>query len=82
MVFMNVKSLLYISGFTAVDVLGHGTLGHIAGVGIILGLKVFSFTTPTPPLPCHFARFFSPNKGGASGLRLAPLKIWWKALSS
>ena len=22
------------------DLLGHGTLGHIAGVGIILGLKV------------------------------------------
>ena len=30
------------AGFTAVDVLGHGTLGHITGVGIILGLKVRS----------------------------------------
>ena len=30
------------AGFTAVDLLGHGTLGHIAGVGIILGLKVYS----------------------------------------
>ena len=28
------------SGFTAVDLLALGTLGHVAGVGIVLGLKV------------------------------------------
>ena len=27
------------AGFTAVDVLAHGTFGHIIGVGIVLGLK-------------------------------------------
>ena len=27
------------SGFTAVDVLAHGSFGHIIGVGIVLGLR-------------------------------------------
>ena len=41
---MQVKELL-IAGFTAVDLLGLGTLGHVAGVGIVLGLKVCSIET-------------------------------------
>lgn len=28
------------AGFTAVDVLGHGTMGHVIGVGAILALRV------------------------------------------
>lgn len=28
------------AGFTAVDVLGHGTMGHVIGVGAILSLRV------------------------------------------
>jgi hypothetical protein len=28
------------AGFTAVDVLGLGALGHVVGVGTILGLRV------------------------------------------
>ena len=30
------------AGFTAVDVLGHGTMGHVIGVGAILSLRVSS----------------------------------------
>lgn len=32
-------------GFTAVDVLGHGTMGHVIGVGAILSLRVRGVTT-------------------------------------
>ena len=30
------------AGFTAVDVLGHGTMGHVIGTGAILSLRVRS----------------------------------------
>lgn len=31
--------LSYLAGFTAVDVLALGALGHVIGVGTVLGLK-------------------------------------------
>lgn len=30
----------WLAGFTAVDVLAHGTMGHVIAVGLILGLRV------------------------------------------
>lgn len=31
---------IFCAGFTAVDVLGHGTMGHVIGTGAILSLRV------------------------------------------
>lgn len=37
------------AGFTAVDVLGHGVMGHLIGTGTILSLRVCS----TPLVSAH-----------------------------
>lgn len=38
--FAEVMGSCFCAGFTAVDVLGHGTMGHVIGTGAILSLRV------------------------------------------
>jgi len=37
--FVNFSFLFFLAGFTIVDVIALGTMGHVLGVGIVLGLK-------------------------------------------
>ena len=60
------------AGFTAVDVLGHGTMGHVIGVGAILSLRVSS--TPA----CNKCVWLSSIHGSFMLLFLAGS---WKDLS-
>jgi hypothetical protein len=37
--FLNFYFLSFLAGFTMVDVMALGAMGHVLGVGIVLGLK-------------------------------------------
>ena len=47
--------LWYCAGFTAVDVLAHGTMGHVIATGIVLGLRVSVVFSPSWGFPSFCA---------------------------